>query len=142
MKCLFPLAALSVITLSFAIPSVAADKDDVLAAVESYRTGMLKRDAATLDKVLHKDLAYTHSNGKLEDKAECIKNATTGSNVTSIMDLSKNTVRVYGNMAIVRGDAHTKSSTGDLNLAVLYIWLKTPQGWQLTARQATRYLPQ
>ncbi len=136
------IASLVLAALAFGNSAVASEKDekDVLAALETYRNGVLKRDPAALEKVFHKDLVYTHSNGKLEDKAEAIKNATAGTNVTSVMEFTNNKVHVYGTTAIVKGDAHTKSTSSELNLSVLYVLLKTPQGWQIAARQGTRYV--
>ncbi len=131
---IFLLAAVSL------LPAAAADEAGPRAALEAYRTAMLKRDAATLNKVFHKDITYSHSNGRLENKTEAITAATTGTNVTEIMDLTDLKVRVYGNTALIRGDARIKSTTSDLKLSVLYVFLKTAEGWQMTARQSTRYL--
>ena len=118
------------------------EKDDkeVLAALDSYKSAMLKRDAAALDKIFHKDLTYSHSNGKLESKAEAIAAATTGTNITELMEFSDLKTRVYGNTALIRGDTRIKSNTNDLKLSVLYVWMKGSQGWQLVARQSTRYI--
>ena len=113
---------------------------DVLAAMDVYKSAMLKRDAKALDKIFHKDLSYSHSNGKLETKAEAIAAATTGTTVTEIMDFTDNKVRIYGNTALVRGDVRVKSNTNDLKLSVLHVWTKSPQGWQMVARQSTRYV--
>ena len=113
---------------------------DVLAAMDAYKSAMLKRDAMALDKIFHKDLSYSHSNGKLETKAEAIAAATTGTTVTEIMDFTDSKVRIYGNTALVRGDVRVKSSTNDLKLSVLHVWTKSPQGWQMVARQSTRYV--
>ena len=113
---------------------------DVLAAMDAYKSAMLKRDAMALDKIFHKDLSYSHSNGKLETKAEAIAAATTGTTVTEIMDFTDSKVRIYGNTALVRGDVRVKSNTNDLKLSVLHVWTKSPQGWQMVARQSTRYV--
>lgn len=132
----FLLAAVSL------LPAATPDEKGALACLEAYRTAMMKRDGAALEKIFHKDITYSHSNGRLENKAEAIAAATKGTNLTEIMDFSDLKVRVYGNTAIIRGDAHIKSNTNDLKLNVLYVFLKTAEGWQMTARQSTRYLAQ
>lgn len=124
----------------FAQGASAKEEKEILTALDSYKNAMLKRDAGALEKLFHKDLTYSHSNGKLETKAEAIAAATTGSNKTQIMDFSDTKIRVYGNTALARGDVHIKSDQSDLKLSVLHVFLKTPQGWQLVARQSTRYI--
>jgi len=129
-------AAMLLQTVAFA----ADTEKDVLAAMDAYKAAMIKRDAKALDKVFHKDLTYSHSNGKVETKSEAITAATTSTSVTEIMDFTDSKVRMYGNTALVRGDTRVKSNTNDLKLSVLYVWMKSPQGWQMVARQSTRYV--
>ena len=45
----------------------------VLAALETWKQAMIKKDRAAVEKVLHPDLSYGHSDGHLEDKATAIK---------------------------------------------------------------------
>ena len=64
------------ILLLLALPAFAADSSkaekDVLAALDAWKQAFLKNDAATLDKLYNKDLAYTHSSAKVQNKAEAI----------------------------------------------------------------------
>lgn len=133
--------ALTMLLLSFAAfaaDSAKADKD-VLAAVDTWKQAMLKGDAATLDKLCHKDLVYTHSTAKVEMKAECIHNATKPDGISKGIEMHDLTTHVYGNTAIVKGKFDMISAEGVLNhLDVLMVWMKSPQGWQLLARQATK----
>ena len=52
-------------------------------------------------------------------------------------------VKVYGNTAMVVGDVDFRNNTAGAvsttKLNVLHLLVKGPQGWQLVARQATRY---
>ena len=45
----------------------AAEKE-VLAALDTWRNAVMKRDRAAYDKILHPDLTYAHSNGAVETK--------------------------------------------------------------------------
>jgi ketosteroid isomerase-like protein len=57
------------------------------------------------------------------------------------IELSKQTVAVAGNNAIVRHAWESESGTGDgkwnvSKIGVLQVWQKEPAGWKLLARQA------
>jgi ketosteroid isomerase-like protein len=125
------------------LPLSAADpKTDVLAAMESWKQAVLKKDAAALDKLLHPDLTYSHSDGRTQTKAD-ILGAMANTESIQFGDLS---VRVYGNTALVKGPMEIVSKAADgsttkLSLSVLQVWLKGPQGWQLVARHSTRLNP-
>lgn len=135
---LFVLAA---VMLSAATPDAKTEKE-VLAALDTYRQAMMKKDAATLQKVLGDDLTYTHSSNLHENKAaviESLKNST----VYEAIDFKDLKVRVYGNTAVVKGDVDFKNNNAGTvtvnKLNILHVLVKGPQGWQLVARQATRY---
>jgi hypothetical protein len=122
------------------VPAFAGDAThDVSAAVDTWKAAMLKGDAATLDKLFHKDLSYTHSSAKVEDKTEAIANATKAGSIAKGIDIKDETTHVYGNTAIVRFKGDFTNATGAVShLEMLMVWLKSPQGWQLLARQATK----
>jgi ketosteroid isomerase-like protein len=135
---LFVLAAAM---LRAATPDAKTEKE-VLAALDTYRQAMMKKDAATLQKVLADDLTYTHSSNLHETKAaviESLKNST----VYEAIDFKDMKVRVYGNTALVKGDVDFKNNNAGTvtvnKLNILHVLVKGPQGWQLVARQATRY---
>ena len=115
----------------------------MLAAMDAYKQGLIKKDAAALSKVLSDDLIYTHSSNLHEDKAavlESLKKPAT----TEAIDFKNLSVRVYGNTAVVVGDVDFTNNPGTgasttTKLNVLHVLVKGPQGWQLVARQATRY---
>jgi ketosteroid isomerase-like protein len=118
---------------------------EVLAAMDAWKQATMKKDRAALEKLLHPDLSYTHSSAKNETKADVIKAVTTGNSTVEAVDFINNTVRVYGNTALVKGKVDIKNNmdgkSTTANLDILHVWLKGPQGWQLVARQAVR-LPQ
>lgn len=120
-------------------------EQDVMAAMNSWKQAMLNRDAAALDKLYHPDLTYSHSNGRTENKTEAIEAATKGTNLTEAIEMSEMAVRVYGTTALVKGKVDIRTNNGSgvqsLRLSVLHVWLQTPRGWQLVARQSTRLNP-
>jgi ketosteroid isomerase-like protein len=118
---------------------------EVLAAMDAWKQATMKKDGAALEKLLHPDLSYTHSSAKNETKADVIKAVTTGPGTVEAIKFIDNTVRVYGNTALVKGKVditnNTAGKTATSNLDILHVWLKGSQGWQMVGRQAIR-LPQ
>jgi hypothetical protein len=78
----------------------------------------------------------------MERKADVLKSVTTGKNVIIRMEFSDTDVRTYGNTSLVRCRVDLwHSETNIVHMNVLHAWIKTPAGWQLVARQATRLAP-
>ena len=122
------------------VPVFAADAtQEVSAALETWKSAMLKGDAATLDKLYHKDLTYTHSSAMVETKPIAIASATKPGSLSKAIDLKDVKIRVYGSTAIVNAKGDFTNAAGTTNhLELLLVWLKSPGGWQLLARQATK----
>ena len=98
-----------------------------------------QRSALLSDGALADDLTYIHSAGQLQNKAEVIQSITSGKTIIERMDYSDTSVRFYGKTALVRGRVDLyHSSTNIVHMNVLHVWVKSPQGWQMVARQATR----
>jgi ketosteroid isomerase-like protein len=131
----------SAVLLSAASTGPKAEKD-VLAAMDAYKEAMIHKDGPTLDKLLSNDLTYVHSGGQLETKADVIKSITSGKTIVEAMDVSDTSVRLYGNIALVKCKVDLyHSKTNIVHMNVLHVWMKGPQGWQMVARQATRLIP-
>ncbi|MEP6715207.1 MAG: nuclear transport factor 2 family protein [Terriglobia bacterium] len=136
----FALALLLLATPVFAAdaPSSKGEKE-IIATLATWKEAMLKGDAATLGKLYHPDLLYTHSSAKRENKTEAITNATAPGAVTKNIELHSPIIHVYGNMATVKSLGDFTPATGAVvHLDLLMVFLKTSSGWQLVARQATK----
>jgi ketosteroid isomerase-like protein len=110
------------------------------AAVEALRAAMVSGDGHALTALVTDSLTYGHSNGRLEDKALFLA-ALDGKNAFKSIDLSKQTVSVDGDVAVVRhvfdcvnNLAEGKTSTA--HIAVLQVWKNYSGAWKLFARQA------
>ncbi len=118
---------------------------EVKAAMEAFRKAYMSGDKAALDKLTTADLSYTHSNGKIETKAEFIAATTSGKTKVEAMDISDATVRVHGNTGLFQAKVMIRNNAGGTvtpnNLNILHVWIKGPGGWQLAARQALRLPP-
>jgi len=118
----------------------------VKANIEALRQALVKRDRATLDKLTAPDLLYSHSNSRLESKTQFLDANSKTTEGYEAIDFGPTTFFTYGDTVVARGDwmVKTKQAGGqitDMKLNVLQVWAKTKSGWQLVARQSTRYLP-
>jgi len=113
------------------------------AAVETLRKAMIDADSASLSSLTSARLTYGHSAGMVQNKQEFIHSFTSGSSVFLTINLTDQTVQIFGNTAIVRhvltATTNDNGKAGNVKLNVLLVWIKSDtQGWQLIARQAVK----
>ena len=135
--------AVSGASLLAAAPTRAQGSDAaaVADAVAALTKAMLAADKAKLEALTADQLSYGHSSGKVEDKATFVDVVASKKSVYKSIELSKQTIVVAGNDAIVRHAWESESGTGDgkwsvSKIGVLQVWQKQPSGWRLLARQA------
>jgi len=135
------LTLFATLALSSALPAADAEKE-VLAALDAWKQGTIHKDTSLLSKVFHKDLTYTHSSGLEQTKADNLKAVSAPNFKILAIEFSNTTVRIYGDTAIVKTNADVTSGSSGTpavsHLIILHVFLKTPAGWQMIARQATR----
>ena len=112
----------------------------VSAAVESLRKAMAESDQASLTKLTEEQLLYSHSSGRVENKAEFIATLVGQKSGFSAISLSDQTVNVIEDIALVRHKfVGTRKGDGNkMNLAVLTVWRERGGQWKLLARQAAK----
>ena len=118
------------------------EEKQVMATLEALFQAYPKRDAATLNRLYHDDLSYGHSAGNLQTKSEVIEDVN--KRTWESLRITSRTVRVSGAVAIVRaimdirnGPSRDRVRTAT-GISVLYVLVRSPQGWQVIARQSTR----
>jgi hypothetical protein len=130
----------------FFIAAASAQSDEKELTQKTYllsRTVFGTKDTVTLGKLLAKTVSYGHSHGNVETRNEMIKGvARNQSNYTDTL-VSNLKLFIEGNTAIVRFLFKAKEnkkdgSTGDLNLAIMLVWIKEKKEWKLMGRQAVR----
>jgi hypothetical protein len=118
------------------------DEKKVAEAVEFLKKAMIDGDKASLDKIAHEDLSYGHSNGNIETKTMFVEAISSGKSDFKTIDLTEQTVKVIGKTAIVRhklfAETNNGGTPGTAKLAILLIFQKTKNQWQLLARQAVK----
>jgi len=127
------------------VPAFAASADEEAVAknVEAFRAAQFIADPEALAALCAAELSYSHSSGKVEDKATFIANATDGKSKYLSLAYEDTNIRVVGPAAIVRfhwvGEQlladGKKSAT---NLHILMNWQKQGADWKLLSRAATK----
>jgi ketosteroid isomerase-like protein len=122
-----------------------ADEAAVQKRVEALRDAQRAKDAKALTALTAKELSYSHSDARVEDRDTFVTNATsTKSKVISIENKDIWVKVVGGTTALVRFHwmsesevvADGKRSTA--NLHVLQVWQKQNGAWNLLARGSTK----
>jgi hypothetical protein len=123
-------------------------KDDArIAALRSAEAtrfeAQVNADARVLGQLLDDGLEYTHSNGDLDTKASFIDSLVTGTRDYISSTAAIETVRIFGDVGVIRGKA--KVTVGgkdrqpqDLHIGYTDIWLWKDGRWQMTAWRSVR----
>jgi ketosteroid isomerase-like protein len=131
------LAAVSAFALS-------AEEEAVARRVEAFRTAQIAQDAKALDELTAPELSYSHSDARVEDKATFINNATNGKSKILSLQYKDPTIRVVGDVAIVRfhwigeSEAVADGKMSSTNLHILMNWQKQAGTWKLLTRASTK----
>ena len=128
------------------VPAFAASADEEAVAknVEAFRLAQIKADAEALDALCAAELSYSHSSGKVEDKATFIANATDGKSKFLSLEYQDPSIRVVGPTAIVRfhwvgeQEAVADGKKSATNLHILMNWQKQGADWKLLSRASTK----
>jgi ketosteroid isomerase-like protein len=119
--------------------AMTSDKE-ILALEDKRFAAMIARDLATLDKLVHEDLLYTHSSGITDTKASWLESLKSGKTKYKSASTSERQVRFFGEVALVRGkaaiEAEINGQSRSLKLLFLNAWVRTPQGWKFCAWQS------
>ena len=135
---MFVLAA----AMTLAGPADSKDEKAVRSAMDQFAQAVVKKDKPALEKLLADNVMYSHSNAKLENKAEAIAAFLSPTMKYEAIDYKAQTIQIHGKIAVVRGDVNVRNvqdgKPSNLMLNILQVWVHSGQGWQLTARQSTR----
>jgi ketosteroid isomerase-like protein len=121
-----------------------ADEDAVKKNVEAFRAAQFAADAKTLEGLCAAELSYSHSDGRVEDKATFVANATDGKSKFLSLAYDDLSVRVVGPAAIVRfhwrgeSEAVADGKKTATNLHILMNWQKQGADWKLLSRASTK----
>jgi ketosteroid isomerase-like protein len=128
------------------VPGFAAsgDEDAVGKNVEAFRAAQFAANAEALASLCAAELSYSHSDGRVEDKATFIANATNGKSKFLSLEYQDTKIRVVGPAAIVRfhwlgeQEAVADGKKSSTNLHILMNWQKQDADWKLLSRASTK----
>ena len=132
------------------VPAFAKDearKLDAIASVEQavahLTNAMVEANAKVLKALSSPKLSYGHSSGRVENQTQFLESIASGASDFVNIELTKQTIEVSGDIAIVRHNLKAKTydhgKPGEVFLGVMLVWQKHNERWQLVARQAFRY---
>jgi ketosteroid isomerase-like protein len=139
--------ALSTLALPLlaAVPAFAGvEEEGVAEKVETFRKAQFAADPAALAALCAEELSYSHSDGRVEDKATFVANATNGKSKWLSLEYQDVKIRVVGPAAIVRfhwpgeSEAVADSKKSSTNLHILMNWQKQGADWKLLSRGSTK----
>ncbi|MBA2397754.1 MAG: nuclear transport factor 2 family protein [Bradyrhizobium sp.] len=127
------------------VPAFAGADDDAVAKnLEAFRTAQVAANAEGLASLCAAELSYSHSDGRVEDKAAFIAGATNGKSKWLSLAYKDPTIRVVGTSAIVRfhwlgeQEAVADGKKSATNLHILMNWQKQGSDWKLLSRSSTK----
>jgi ketosteroid isomerase-like protein len=124
--------------------AASADEEAVAKSVEAFRAAQIAADAKAFDGLCAAELSYSHSDGRVEDKAAFIANATNGKSKFLSLEYQDPKIRVVGTAAIVRfhwvaeSEAIPDGKKTPTNLHILMNWQKQGSEWKLLSRASTK----
>jgi ketosteroid isomerase-like protein len=121
-------------------------QDKKVAAVEKsvnrLVAAMISGDRAALNESVSDSLSYGHSGGHVEGKEEFVEKIASGKSDFVSINITEQTIRVYGNTAIVRHNLDAQTNDGGkpatVKLKILLVFTKENGDWKMLARQAVK----
>ena len=127
-----------------ATPDTKADQAAVAALDSQYQAAVKANDAQTMERILADDFVLVTGKGSAFTKADLIKSAQAKEYVYEHQDGSNQTVRVWGDTAVVTALLWLKGMHGsepfDYKLWYSDTYVRTPTGWRYAFGQASTRL--
>lgn len=119
--------------------------DEALSAEDARYQAQTTNDMAALERLLGPDLVYVHSSAAKDSKTSYIESLRSETVKYRAMRRSDVTVRTYGCLAMITGNAtfDVTNKGEDLSIQLRFhsVWAKRPQGVQFVSWQSTRIPP-
>jgi ketosteroid isomerase-like protein len=134
-------AFLALAAIGSARPAVAQSAEADVRATEDRRIkALIDDDFATLEAIFADDLTYTHSSSVLDTKAAYMAALRSGKSKYEAIERKPSTVRVYGDTAIMTGEAQIKlrGQPAPFWLRYTLMYVKQAGAWKMVAWQSTR----
>ena len=123
-----------------ATADVAAIEQSALDFQLARFTAMVDADMESLEEFLADELVYTHSTGRTESRSEFLSSIESGK--VDYVSLTRESVevRIYGEIALMTGEARLQGMAGDRSVNVTLRFMdvsrRVGDSWQLVAWQS------
>ena len=118
-------------------------KDDILALEQRRFKAMIAGDAAELDRLLHRDLKYTHSSGAVDTKDSYTRGVREKLWDYRSIKTGNEVVSIYGDTALVHCrlqiDLKVKDVPRQVDSLALTVWIRDEGRWQVVAVHSTAH---
>lgn len=138
-------AAAVAMTLAARADASSAEDQKVVAALDTeYQAAVKRNDAVTMDRILADDFILITGQGKSFTKADLLAEARSGDYIYERQDELEQTVRVWGDTAVVTAllwvKGTHKGEPFDYKLWFSDTYVRTPEGWRYVLGQAAQPL--
>jgi hypothetical protein len=110
-----------------------------------WRQATLRADEGKLKELMHPEVWFSHSNGRLESRAEFLAGLRNKELQYELIEIGEQTYGQTGDSFWQRGPMKVRvkrpTGTNTYELNVLHVWVKSDGRWQMRARQSTRVIP-
>ena len=121
------------------------DRAVVAALDKQYQAAVKANDTATMNRILADDFVLVTGRGQAFTKADLLKSAANRDFIYEQQDDTNQTVRVWGNTAVVTAllwlKGTTKGTAFDYKLWFSDTYVRLPSGWKYVFGQASLRLP-
>jgi ketosteroid isomerase-like protein len=146
--CLICIACVLATSCALALVSSAAtagDKDIVAGLDTQYQAAVKTNDAATMNRLLADDFILVTGSGKVYTKLDLLEEARGGLEIYEHQEDTAQTVRVWGDTAVVTAKLWEKGTDNGkpLDRTVWFsdTYVRTPTGWRYVFGQSSLPLP-
>jgi ketosteroid isomerase-like protein len=138
--------AISVLAMGATTMMMAQTDERVVADLDTqYQDAVRRNDAATMDRILADDFVLVNGVGKRSVKSDFIGEARSGNFVYERQEDSEQTVRVWGDTAVVTAKLWAKGTYKgkpfDYKVWFSDTYARTPKGWRYVFAQVSTRLP-
>ena len=141
---------LFVFLLATALPLRASGTDEgpkaLLAINSSWNSLRLESDVEALERLLCDDWLLTHSDGRVQDKADYLRELSSRTRANQVIENQDMEVRLHGDTAVVTG---TSVQAGTRNgqpwsgrFRFTRTWVLRDGNWRMLASHSSRIAPQ
>ncbi len=133
--------------LALPLPTLADDSDAALRAADtSWNAMRLQPDVQGLDALLAEDWRLTHSDGRVQDKADYLRELSERSRANQVIENQDLEVRYYGDSAVVTGTS-VQAGTRDGQpwsgrFRFTRVWIQREGKWRMVASHSSRIASQ